>query len=65
MHLRVDVPVPTDFDLPYEDLTLTTPDDVKLRCYLLTQRKELPNTGTMPVDGPEDETNEEVRFLPI
>jgi hypothetical protein len=36
-----DVPVPTQYDLPYEDLTLVTRDGVKIRCYLLTQRKEL------------------------
>lgn len=33
--------MPTQYDLPYEDLTLVTRDHVKIRCYLLTQRKEL------------------------
>jgi len=33
--------VPTQYDLPYEDLTLVTRDRVKIRCYLLMQRKEL------------------------
>jgi len=33
--------VPTQHDLPYEDLTLVTRDDVKIRCYLLMQRAEL------------------------
>ena len=37
----LDVPVPTQYDLPYEDLTLVTRDEVKIRCYLLMQRKEL------------------------
>lgn len=37
----LDVPVPTQYDLPYEDLTLVTRDGVKIRCYLLAQRKEL------------------------
>ena len=36
-----DVPVPTQYDLPYEDLTLVTRDEVKIKCYLLVQRKEL------------------------
>lgn len=36
-----DVPAPTQYDLPYEDLTLVTRDEVKIRCYLLTQRREL------------------------
>jgi len=33
--------VPTQYDLPYEDLTLVTRDAVKIKCYLLMQRKEL------------------------
>ncbi|KAI0764677.1 alpha/beta-hydrolase [Fomes fomentarius] len=56
---RSDVHVPTDFDLPYQDLPLTTPDGVKLRCYLLTQRKELSNHGAKPIQSPEEESNEE------
>ena len=56
--------MPTDFDLPYRDLPLETPDGVKLRCYLLTQRKELPNIGAMPIESPDEESNEEVRFSP-
>ncbi len=56
--------MPTDFDLPYRDLPLETPDGVKLRCYLLTQRKELPNIGAMPIESPDEESNEEVRFPP-
>ncbi|KAI0354055.1 alpha/beta-hydrolase [Trametes cingulata] len=56
---RTEVPVPTDFDLPYQDLALVTPDNVTLRCYLLTQRKDLPFVGAMPVDTNESETDEE------
>jgi len=33
--------VPTQHDLPYEDLTLVTRDNVKIRCYVLMQRPEL------------------------
>jgi hypothetical protein len=35
------VPTPADFGLPYEDLVLTTPDNVTLRSYLLVQRRDL------------------------
>lgn len=57
-----EVPVPTDFDLSYQDLSLKTPDGVTLRCYLLVQRKELSNHNANKVHSPEEETNEEVRF---
>ncbi|KAI9070411.1 alpha/beta-hydrolase [Trametes sanguinea] len=56
---RTEVPVPTDFDLPYQDLPLNTPDNVKLACYLLTQRKEMPFVGAMSVETNENETDEE------
>ncbi|KAI0777406.1 alpha/beta-hydrolase [Trametes elegans] len=56
---RTEVPVPTDFGLPYQDLPLVTPDNVTLRCYLLTQRKEMPFVGALPVDSDESETDEE------
>ncbi|RDX49406.1 alpha/beta-hydrolase [Lentinus brumalis] len=56
---RTEVPVPTDFDLPYQDLTLNTPDGVKLRCYLLTQRKELSNHGAKHIPSSEEETDEQ------
>ncbi|KAH8109951.1 alpha/beta-hydrolase [Phellopilus nigrolimitatus] len=39
---RTEVSRPTDFELPYyEDLILDTPDHVKVRAYLLVQRKDL------------------------
>ncbi|KAF8629930.1 hypothetical protein AX15_003185 [Amanita polypyramis BW_CC] len=41
---RTEVPVPTDYGLPYEDLPLKTPDGVTLRCYLITLRKSLTST---------------------
>ncbi|KJA22504.1 hypothetical protein HYPSUDRAFT_40881 [Hypholoma sublateritium FD-334 SS-4] len=37
---RTDVAAPSDFELPYENLELKTPDEVVLRCYLLPQRKD-------------------------
>ncbi|KAI0946827.1 hypothetical protein AcW1_010176 [Taiwanofungus camphoratus] len=53
------VPVPTDFGLPYQDVELLTPDEVKLRCYLLVQRKDLLHIGAEPFEGTEEETDEE------
>ena len=37
----LDVPVPSDFSIPYTDLELTTPDNVKIRAFLLLQRPVL------------------------
>ena len=51
------VPIPTDFSIPYTDLELTTPDDVKIKAFLLLQRTVL-NMGEMPV-----ESDEEVRQI--
>ena len=51
----------SDVDLPFQDLPLTTSDGVKLKCYLLTQRKEFPNHGAKPIHSPEDDSDEEVR----
>ena len=57
------MPVPTDFSIPYTDLELTTPDDVKIKAFLLLQRTVL-NMGETPVksDG-ELPSDEEVRWL--
>lgn len=43
---RTEVPSPADFGLPYEDLVLTTPDNVVLRSYLLVQHRELEGRST-------------------
>ena len=58
-----DVPVPTDFSIPYIDLELTTPDDVKIKAFLLLQRTIL-NMSETPVhsDG-ELPSDEEVRWV--
>jgi len=51
--------VPTNFSIPYTDLELTTPDDVKI--FLLLQRTVL-NMGEMPVEWDEGSpSDEEVR----
>ncbi|KAF8218115.1 Alpha/Beta hydrolase protein [Mycena galopus ATCC 62051] len=56
-----DVPIPSDFGLPYEDLELKTSDDVTLRCYLLPQSKELSKThaSATPVPGEDGLTEDE------
>lgn len=60
-----DVPVPSDFGMPYQDLELRTPDGILLRCYLLPQRKTLhadhSEAVRVPYDGPE--TDDEVNPL--
>ncbi|KAJ7148762.1 Alpha/Beta hydrolase protein [Mycena crocata] len=58
---RTDVPVPSAYGLPYEDLELKTPDGITLRCYLLPQSKELSKThaAATPVAGEDDVTEDE------
>lgn len=56
-----DVPKPIDFGLEYEEPELVTPDGVKLRCYLLTLKKDLRVFGGSAVDSPE-QSDEEVCF---
>ncbi|KAF9559944.1 alpha/beta-hydrolase [Agrocybe pediades] len=55
---RIDVAVPSDFELPYEDLQLKTPDDVTLKCYLLPQRKEIEH-GASHIEIPESMSDDE------
>jgi hypothetical protein len=43
------VPVPSDFSIPYTDLELTTPDNVKIRVFLLIQRYVL-NMNETPLE---------------
>ena len=58
-----DVPVPTDFSIPYTDLELTTSDKIKIRAFLLLQRTVL-NMGETPVEGsPSDEEVRSNAFL--
>ncbi|KZT06618.1 alpha/beta-hydrolase [Laetiporus sulphureus 93-53] len=56
---RTEVPLPIDFGLPYQDPELITPDGVRLRCYLLLQRKDMSHVDAPPVDTTEEETDEE------
>ncbi|KAH8986302.1 alpha/beta-hydrolase [Lactarius akahatsu] len=55
---RENVPVPTDFSIPYTDLELTTPDDVKIKAFLLLQRTVL-NLGETPVEWEEGPPSDE------
>jgi len=54
-----EVPVPTDFGIPYQPLDLTTDDDVLLRCYLLPQRRDLsatnPEAAVLPTEYENDD----------
>ncbi|KII85336.1 hypothetical protein PLICRDRAFT_311900 [Plicaturopsis crispa FD-325 SS-3] len=53
---RTEVPVPTDYDLPHEDLELETPDKVLIRSYLLVQRKDIGHAAVAPqTDAQTDE----------
>jgi hypothetical protein len=57
----LDVAAPSDFELPYENLELKTPDEITLRCYLLPQKKELEPGATfldIPKEMSEDEVND-------
>jgi hypothetical protein len=56
----VDVAIPTSFGLPYEDVSLVTSDNVKIKCYLLTQRKELDLAGESTISSPDGLTDGEV-----
>ncbi|KAF8586783.1 alpha/beta-hydrolase [Ramaria rubella] len=56
---RTDVPRPSQFGMTYEDLMLDTVDGVKINCYFMQQRKELPG-GTQPgLPSSSEETDEE------
>ncbi|KAI0253116.1 Alpha/Beta hydrolase protein [Lactifluus subvellereus] len=54
---RESVPVPTDFSIPYTDLELTTPDNVRIKAFLLLQRPVL-GIGETPIESG-GESNEE------
>ena len=60
-HLFAEVAAPIDFGLPYQDVELVTPDDVKLRCYLMVQRKDMSNVNGAYVETKAEETDDQVR----
>ncbi|EMD36154.1 hypothetical protein CERSUDRAFT_115126 [Gelatoporia subvermispora B] len=51
---RTEVPLPTQFGLPFEDLELVTSDDIKIRCYLMLQRRDVD-----PIDNSGNTTRED------
>lgn len=65
-HSISEVPLPSEFGLPYEDLELETEDKVKLRCYLLPQKRLLSTTHPEAARVPNDltETDDEVTSIP-
>ncbi|KAI9449630.1 alpha/beta-hydrolase [Lactarius psammicola] len=58
---RENVPIPTDFSIPYTDLELTTPDDIKIKAFLLLQRTVL-NIGETPVEWEEEGSPSDEEF---
>jgi len=46
---RTEVSTPSDYNLDYEDVVLDTPDHVKVRAYLLVQRRNLPQGTSIGV----------------
>jgi hypothetical protein len=62
--LILEVPVPADFGLPYEELVLRTPDGINIRAFLLLQTRKL-DGDMLPTSvntGPK-ETDKEVSRL--
>jgi len=58
-YIRPEVPVPSQFSIPYTDLELTTPDNIKIKTFLLLQRPVL-NMNETPVEW-DEKSGEEVR----
>lgn len=45
--LSIDVPVPTQYGLPYEDVALDTEDHIKVHAFSLIQRVDLPDEASV------------------
>ncbi|PCH41916.1 alpha/beta-hydrolase [Wolfiporia cocos MD-104 SS10] len=56
---RTAVASPGDHGLPYQDVELRTSDNIKLRCYMFVQRKDISQLGALDVESSEDETEEQ------
>ena len=61
----IEVAVPSEFGLPYEELILDTPEHVKVRAYLLLQRKDLAQDDAVVHQGTGDKnmSDEDVRHI--
>lgn len=57
------MPTPADYGLPYEDLTLDTPDGVRIKSYLLVQRRYLSGDKSIDKDASNTDTAEEDRMV--
>lgn len=55
----LDVPLPSNFGLHYEDLELETSDGVMLKCFLISQKKDL-GAGSSHIEISRKITEEEV-----
>ncbi|KAF9465466.1 Alpha/Beta hydrolase protein [Collybia nuda] len=60
---RIEVPAPSDFGIPYQDLELRTPDGILIRCYLLPQRKSLHADHPEAVRVPYDDSESDDEFI--
>jgi hypothetical protein len=49
-----DVPKPTVVGLPYEDVTLTTPDNLRIKAYVIPARKHFVSTVELQQMGKEE-----------
>ncbi|KAI6121283.1 Alpha/Beta hydrolase protein [Pisolithus sp. B1] len=56
---RTEVPKPDMYGLPYEDVELKTEDGVLLRCYLLTQRKDVNHAYALQIPVNDGMSNDE------
>lgn len=52
--LRIDVPTPADVGLPYEDVTITTSDKVKVKGYVIPARRTYISTPEIQRMSPEE-----------
>ena len=63
--VNLDVSVPSDYGLPYEELILDTPDHVKVRAYLLMQRKDLAQDDAVVHQGTGDKNMSDEDVCPV
>ena len=54
---------PKDYNIPYQDLELVAQDGVKLRCYMMIQKRSLSELGAEQMVVPEDMSDETVRLF--
>lgn len=40
-YIRIDVATPADYEIPFENLELTSSDGVRIKAYFMKQRKQL------------------------